>query len=133
MPNLSVTAERTRACVLCARTSRNVMQWIGERSQGGQVRLLLHKLQRLQYLHTTTRKVCKKNVRQACYCRTTLLVWRQVTHACESYWSDPRLMSFIQGLRGKWSQYAQGEEGREGKFDSKSDYTRVHIHFGCTT
>ena len=33
MPNLSVTAERTRACVLCARTSRDVMQWIGERSQ----------------------------------------------------------------------------------------------------
>ena len=33
---------------------------------------------------------------QACDCRTTLLVRRQVTHACESYWSDPRLMSFIQ-------------------------------------
>ena len=22
---------------------------------------------------------------------------RQVTHACESYWSDPRLLSFVQG------------------------------------
>ena len=112
MPNLSVTAERTRACVLCARTSRNVMQWIGERSQGGQVRLLLHKLQRLQYLHTTTRKVCKKNVRQACYCRTTLLVWRQVTHACESQWRYPRLASFIQGQKKEGSHCAQGEEGK---------------------
>ena len=27
----------------------------------------------------------------------------------------------------------QGEEGREDKLDSKSDYTRVYIHFGCTT
>ena len=27
---------------------------------------------------------------------------RQVTHACESHWSDPRLVSFIQG---------QGESG----------------------
>ena len=44
MPNLSVTVERTKAYVLCARTSRSVTQWIGERSQGGQVRLLLCKL-----------------------------------------------------------------------------------------
>ena len=27
----------------------------------------------------------------------TLLVQRQVTHACKSQWSDPRLASFIQG------------------------------------
>ena len=27
----------------------------------------------------------------------TLLVRRQVTHTCESQWSDPRLVSFIQG------------------------------------
>ena len=47
MLNLSVTAERTRAYVLCARTSRSVMQWIEERSQGGQVRLLLRKLRGL--------------------------------------------------------------------------------------
>ena len=70
---------------------------------------------------------------QACNCRTTLLMRRQVMHTCESYWSEPRLMSFIQGLRGKWSQYTQGEEGREDKLDSKSNYTRVYIHFGCTT
>ena len=47
MPNLSVTVEHTRAYVLYARTSRSVTQWIGERSQGGQVRLLLCKLQGL--------------------------------------------------------------------------------------
>ena len=28
---------------------------------------------------------------RACDCRTMLLVRRQVTHMCESYWSDPRL------------------------------------------
>ena len=33
----------------------------------------------------------------ACNCRTTLLVQRQVTHTYKSQWSDPRLMSFIQG------------------------------------
>ena len=34
---------------------------------------------------------------RACDCRTTLLVRRQVTHTYKSQWSDPRLMSFIQG------------------------------------
>ena len=43
------------------------------------------------------------------------------------------LVSFIQGCRGKWSQYAQGEEGKEKKLNTKSDYTRAYIHFGCTT
>ena len=47
MPNLSVTVERTRAYVLCARTSRNVTQWIEERSLEGQVGLLLRKLRGL--------------------------------------------------------------------------------------
>ena len=47
MLNLSVAVECTKVYVLCARTSRDVTQWIGERSQGGQVRLLLHKLQGL--------------------------------------------------------------------------------------
>ena len=47
MPNLSVTVECTRACVLCTRANGGVTQWIEERSQGGQVRLLLHKLQGL--------------------------------------------------------------------------------------
>ena len=47
MPNLSVTVERTRVYVLCARTNRDVSQWIGERSQGGQVRLVLRKLRGL--------------------------------------------------------------------------------------
>ena len=32
-----------------------------------------------------------KRLIRACDCRTTLLMRRQVTHACESYWSDPRL------------------------------------------
>ena len=44
MLNLSDTAERTKAYVLCSRTSRGVMQWTGKRSRGGQVRLLLRKL-----------------------------------------------------------------------------------------
>ena len=35
--------------------------------------------------------------KRACNCRTTLLVRRQVTHTCESQWSDPKLASFIQG------------------------------------
>ena len=30
-------------------------------------------------------------------------------------------------IREKWSQYTQGEEGKENKLDSKSDYTRVYI------
>ena len=47
MPNLSVTVERTKVYVLCTRTSRDVTQWTGERSQGGQVRLVLRKLQGL--------------------------------------------------------------------------------------
>ena len=38
-----------------------------------------------------------KKLIRACDCRTTLLVRRQVTHACKSQWSDPRLVSFIQG------------------------------------
>ena len=38
-----------------------------------------------------------KKLIQAYDCRTTLLMQRQVMHACESYWSDPRLLSFIQG------------------------------------
>ena len=33
---------------------------------------------------------------QACDCRTTLLVQRQVTHTYKSQWSGPRLASFIQ-------------------------------------
>ena len=75
----------------------------------------------------------KKFSKRACNCRTTLLVRRQVTHACELYWSDPRLSVLYLRTRGKWSQYTQREEGREDKLDSKSDYTRVYIHFGCTT
>ena len=47
MPNLSDTVEHTRAYVLCTRTNRSVSQWTGERSQGGQVRLILRKLQGL--------------------------------------------------------------------------------------
>ena len=47
MPNLSVTVECTKVYVLCARTNRGVSLWIGERSQGGQVRLLLRKQQGL--------------------------------------------------------------------------------------
>ena len=47
-------------------------------------------------------------------------------HACESYWSDPRLGILYSRIRGEWSQYAQGKEGREDKLDSKSDYTRVY-------
>ena len=43
------------------------------------------------------------------------------------------LVSFYSRTRGEWSQYAQGEEGREDKLGSKSDFTRVYIHFGCTT
>ena len=54
MPNLSVTAERTKAYVLCTRTSRDVTQWIGERSQGGQIGSLLRKLRGLYTVGSKT-------------------------------------------------------------------------------
>ena len=38
------------------------------------------------------------------------------------------LESFVQEYRGKWSQYAQGEEGREDKLDSKSETTLGFIY-----
>ena len=68
----------------------------------------------------------------ACNCRTTLLMWRQVTHTCESHWSDPRLTSFIQGQEESGHSVHKGKKA-EDKLDSKSNYTRVYIHFGCTS
>ena len=44
-----------------------------------------------------------KRLIRACDCRTPLLVQRQVTHTYKSQWSDPRLISFISRIRGKWS------------------------------
>ena len=48
----------------------------------------------------------------ACDCRTTLLVWRQVTHACKSHWSDPRLTSFIQGQEESGHSVYKGRNAR---------------------
>ena len=45
-------------------------------------------------------------------CRTTLLVQRQVTHACESQWSDPRLASFIQGQEESGHTVHKGRKAR---------------------
>ena len=53
-----------------------------------------------------------KRLIQACDCRTTLLMRRQVTHTCESYWSDPRLISFIQGSEESGHTVYKGRKAR---------------------
>ena len=42
----------------------------------------------------------------------TLLVQRQVTHTCESQWSDPRLASFIQGQEESGHTVHKGRKAR---------------------
>ena len=37
---------------------------------------------------------------------------RQVTHACESHWSDPRLASFIQGQEESGRTVHKGKKAR---------------------
>ena len=37
---------------------------------------------------------------------------RQVTHTCESYWSDPRLASFIQGQEKSGHSTHKGKKAR---------------------
>ena len=58
---------------------------------------------------------------------------RQVTHTCESQWSDPRLPSFVQGQEESGHTVHKGRNAKEDKLDSKSDYSGVYIHFGGTT
>ena len=53
-----------------------------------------------------------KELIQACDCRTTLLVRRQVTHTYKSQWSDPRLISFIQGSEKSGHTVCKGRKAR---------------------
>ena len=48
----------------------------------------------------------------ACDCRTTLLVQRQVTHTYKSQWSDPRLISFVQGSEESGHTVCKGRKAR---------------------
>ena len=48
----------------------------------------------------------------ACDCRTTLLVQRQVTHTYKSQWSNPRLISFIQGLEESGHTVCKGRNAK---------------------
>ena len=53
-----------------------------------------------------------KESQWACNCRTTLLVRRQVMHACKSQWSDPRQASFIQGQEKSGHTVYKGRNAR---------------------
>ena len=53
-----------------------------------------------------------KRLIQACDCRTTLLVQRQVTHTYKSQWSDPRLISFVQGSEECGHTVCKGRNAR---------------------
>ena len=53
-----------------------------------------------------------KELIRACDCRTTLLVRRQVTHAYKSQWSDPRLISFIQGSEESGHTVCKGRKAK---------------------
>ena len=48
----------------------------------------------------------------ACDCITTLLVRRQVTHTYKSQWSDPRLISFIQGSEESGHTVCKGKKAK---------------------
>ena len=53
-----------------------------------------------------------KKLIRACDCRTTLLVRRQVTHTYKSQWSDPELISFIQGSEESGHTVCKGKKAR---------------------